>query len=129
MSIKDAWNAQLERSKNNAVYGTHVINGGEYSYLPKGGFKKIRKPLAGAVAEFESGSDIGGRTTLTRVAAGAIIAGPVGAVVGGLFKKDRNRVYVTITFADGEVAVVDAPAKHESKIRDFAAKVNAAATR
>lgn len=129
MGFKDAWNAQMERSKNSAVYGTHVISAGQYSYLPEGGFKKIKKPIAGAVAEYEHGADIGGRTTLTRVAAGAIIAGPVGAVVGGMFKKDRNRVYVTITFPDGAIVVVDGPAKNERKLRDFASKVNAAASR
>lgn len=127
MGFKDAWNAQLDRSRSSAVYGVHRVNRSEYVYLPKGAFKSVRKPVAGASAEFESGADIGGRTTLTRVAAGAIIAGPVGAIVGGMFRKDRNRVYVTISFADGEVAVIDGPARDESKLRAFAAKVNAAA--
>lgn len=129
MGFKDWFSAQQERADANAVYGVHRLNGGDYTYLPQGKFKNIKKPIAGAVAEFESGADVGGRTTLTRVAAGAIIAGPVGAIVGGMFKKDRNRVYVTITFPDGDVVVVDGPAKDESKVRSFAQKVNAAGPR
>lgn len=129
MGFKDWFNAQQERADANAVYGVHRLNGGEYTYLPQGKFKNIKKPIAGAVAEFESGADVGGRTTLTRVAAGAIIAGPVGAIVGGMFKKDRNRVYVSITFADGEVVVLDGPAKDEPKVRAFAHKLNLAAAR
>ena len=129
MGFKDAWNAQMERSKTSALYGIHTVSQGVYSYIPKGQFKKIKKPITGAVAEFESGADVGGRTTLTRVAAGAIIAGPVGAVVGGLFKKDRNRAYVTVTFPDGDVVVIDGPAKDERKLREFAAKTNAASSR
>lgn len=129
MGFKDAWDAQMERSKTAAVYATHTLSGDKYSYLPKGGFKSVKKHIGGAVAEDESGADVGGRTTLTRVAAGAIIAGPIGAIVGGLFKKDRNKCYVTITFPDGDVVVIDGPAKHESKLRDFAAKANTAGQR
>lgn len=117
----------MERSKANAVYGVHRINGDSYVYLPDGAFKQVRKPIAGAVAEYEPGSAVGGRTTLTRVAAGAIVAGPVGAIVGGMFKKDRSRGYVSITFSDGDVVVVDGPLKDESKLRTFATKVNQAA--
>lgn len=126
MGLKDAWNRQMERSKANAVYGVHRINGDTYVYLPEGGFKQVRKPIAGAVAEYEPGSAVGGRTTLTRVAAGAIVAGPVGAIVGGMFKKDRSRGYVSITFPDGDVVVVDGALKDEKKLREFAGKVTAA---
>ena len=77
------------------------------------------------MAEFES-HDFGSRTTLGRVTAGAIMAGPAGAIVGGLFKKDSSRVYVTITFADGEIVVVDAPRKNGPKLQQFARDVSAA---
>ena len=129
MGIKDAWDAQIERSKNSAIYSNHVVNLTTYSYLPIGRFKRIERPVSGLNAEFESGSDVGGRTTLTRVAAGAIIAGPIGAVVGGLFKKDRNRAYVTMTFPDGDIVIVDGPAKDELKLKQFAIKANAISAR
>lgn len=128
MGIKDWYEAQAERHSQSALYGVHKVAKGEYSYLPKGKFKQIRKPIAGAVAEFESGSNNSGATA-TRVITGAILAGPVGAVIGGLFKKQKGRVYVYVTFADGDVAILDGPVKDETKLREFAQKVNAAAIR
>lgn len=112
-----------------ALYDTHKIRKGIYSYLPKGKFAMVKKPVAGAVAQFEMGDDFGSRSTLGRVAAGAIIAGPVGAIMGGMFKKDSTRVYVTITFADGDVVVVDAPRKKGATLQAFARDVNAAGVR
>lgn len=130
MGFKDAWNRQMERSRIEAAYGVHsVTRDGNYRYMPIGSLKQEVRPVAGAVAEYEPGSAIDGRTTLTRVAAGAVIAGPVGAIVGGLFKKDRARGYVTVTFPDGAVAVVDGPLRDEPRMRSFVAKVNEAARR
>ena len=110
--------------KGYAFYGPNTVKKGTFTHLPKGRLKPVKKPVAGAVAEYESGTDAGERTTLTRVAAGAIIAGPVGAIVGGMFKKDRTKGYVTVTFSDGEVIVIDGPLKDESKMREFTQKVN-----
>lgn len=86
--------------------------------------KGVKKPLRGATVTYETGANIGGRTTLTRVGVGASVAGPVGAVVGGMFKKDRNRCYVTVEFPDGEIVVIDGPARDERKLREFAANLN-----
>ncbi len=61
------------------------------------------------------------------MAAGAIIAGPVGAIVGALFRKDRTRAYVTVEWPDGVVFVIDGPRKDAEKMRHFADQVNAAA--
>lgn len=116
--------AQAHQQFNGRFAGVYVLNG-KVSYTGDDR-KLLTKPLGGAVAEFETGADAGSRTTLTRVAAGAIVAGPVGAIVGGMFKKDRNKVYVSITFPDGDVMVVDAPAKDDAKAREFARKINAA---
>lgn len=126
MGLKDWYDAQTERHNDTALYGVHKVAKGEYSYLPQGKFKQIRKSVAGAVAEFESGTE-NSSATVTRVVAGAIIAGPVGAIVGGLFKKQKGRVYVYVTFADGDVVIIDGPVKDESKLRDFTLKINAAA--
>lgn len=86
--------------------------------------KGVKKPLRGSRVTYEAGANVGGRTTLTRVGVGAIVAGPMGAIVGGMFKKDRNRCYVTVEFPDGEIVVVDGPAREEKKIREFAAKLS-----
>lgn len=112
--------ARLEQM---AVYGVHSVKDGSYNYLPEGKFKSVTKPVAGASAEYESGADRK-RPTLTRIGAGAIIAGPVGAVVGGLFQKDRTKGYVTVIFADGDTAIIEGPVKDEAKMRKFAADVN-----
>ena len=124
MGLKEAWSRQVERSRAFAAYGVHSVRDGEYRYLPEGKFKQIRIPVAGAVAEYEAGSSSAGRTTLTRVAAGAIIAGPAGAIVGGLFKKDTSRGYITVTFPDGSVVIADGPLRDEPKMRQFAQRVN-----
>ena len=104
-----------------AVYAGHSAQGDVYIYPAPGGTKF--KTLKGARANFESGSDKS-RPTITRIGAGAIIAGPTGAVIGGLIKKNTTRCYVTTEFLDGEAAIVEGPAKDEAKMRQFAADVN-----
>lgn len=121
--MKESQARAIERGERMAYYGVHSVKDGVYNYLPDGKFKSISKPVAGATAEFESGSDRK-RPTLTRIGAGAIIAGPVGAVVGGLFQKDRSKAYVTVIFEDGDTAIIEGPAKDEAKMRKFAADVN-----
>lgn len=115
-----------ENAKWFTAYGTHSVSKGEYSYLPGGQFKQTKLPVAGAVAEYDAGGNLGKRTTVSRVAAGAVIAGPVGAIVGGLIRKDRSKGYVTVTFETGEVVTLDGPIRDEPKMRQFVTKVNAA---
>lgn len=130
MGIKDAWNRQMERSRIEAAYGVHsVTRDGNYRFLPEGSFKQEVRPVAGAVADYEAGTATGERTTLTRVAAGAILAGPVGAIVGGMFRKDTSLGYITVTFPDGGVVVLDGPLKEEPQMRQFVTKVNAASAK
>lgn len=105
-----------------AVYDKHLIRKGVYQTTTSFGLG-VKRPIAGARAEFESGSDRT-RPTLTRIGAGALLAGPVGAVAGGMFKKDRTKAYVTITFEDGATVIIDGPAKDEKKMREFTAQVN-----
>ena len=125
MGFKDAWNRQMERSRIVAAYGVHsVTRDGNYRWMPEGSLKQQFRPVVGAVAEYEPGSAVGGRTTLTRVAAGAIVAGPIGAILGGMFKKDTSKGYVSVTFPDGDVVVVDGPLSDEPKMRQFVQRVN-----
>ena len=123
MGLKEKWNEARESAKTFAAYGVHSIKNGEYKYLPQGSFKQIKKPLQGASATFELGADKS-RPTLTRVGAGALIAGPAGAVVGALFKKDTSRNYITVIFSDGDTVIIDGPAKDEKKMRLFANRIN-----
>lgn len=105
-----------------ALYGVHSVRKGSYNYLPEGRFKSVTKPVAGATAEFESGADKS-RPTLTRIGAGTILAGPVGALAGGMFRKNTSKCYVTVVFADGDYVIVEGPVKDEAKMRKFAADV------
>lgn len=123
MGFKEKWNAQMERSRIAAAYGVHAIQkNGDYRYLPEGKFKNVVKPVAGAQAIFELGADKS-RPTLTRVGAGALLAGPAGAIVGALFQKDTSRNYITVIFADGDTVIIDGPAKDEKKMRTFAERI------
>lgn len=83
----------------------------------KSGFTK-NYDVAGAVAEFQHGANIGSRVTLTRVAL-------VGIFALGL-KKDRNKIYVLLEFPDGKQELIETKAKNEKAARKFASSVNAA---
>ena len=129
MGIRDAWNASMERSRNHSanlkagIDGTYKLS----SYVTNGEFMAlgVKRRVSGATAEFERGSSHNS-ATLTRVAAGALLAGPAGAIVGGLFKKDKSRVYVVVTFPDGESAIVDGPVSDERELRSFTQVINRA---
>lgn len=116
---RHAKTAKRTEQKLRGALGPHGVRNGFYYE----GFRKA--PIAGATAEFENGADKK-RMTGTRVITGAVLFGPAGAVVGGLLKKNKSKCYVTTTFADGNVAIVEVPVKQERQARDFAAKVNAA---
>lgn len=83
--------------------------------------------IAGAQAEVEASGDMGKRTTATRVITGGVIFGPAGAVVGGLIRKSRNRIFITVTFPNGDTGLIEAPAKQETEARRFAVAINNAA--
>ncbi|WNM27567.1 hypothetical protein RN607_00775 [Demequina capsici] len=123
MGFKDA----VRRSKENAAFqasfeGYRIMNGVLVPRLTSG---NLTVPVGGCTADFDSGES-NQRTTGTRVITGAILAGPVGAIVGGMFKKEKGKVYVTIITADGDAMIVAADRKDAPKARAFAAKVNKA---
>ncbi len=75
---------------------------------------------------------IGGRSTLTRMGTGAIIAGPLGFMVGMAAKKDRKvdtrELYLIVQDHGGGVVVPCNPDQGE-KVRQFALNLMAAARR
>lgn len=126
MGFKDWFKAQNARSKEvsdgiGGHYNEYAVREGNLTW----NFGRVKKPIGGASAEFETGA-ASQSTTLGRVAAGAILAGPAGAIVGGMFKKDRTKAYITVTFADESVVIIEGPAKDESNMRDFTKRINAA---
>lgn len=101
-------------------YAGHRANATEYAGK---GLLGVRKPIAGALAYFESGAEKR-RSTVTRIGSGAVLAGPLGAVGGALLRKDTSKCYVTVVFSDGDSLVIEGPVKDERKMRLFAAGVN-----
>ena len=83
-------------------------------------------PIAGCVAEFEAGDAPAMTTTAGRVAAGLVIAGPVGAIVGGIWKKDQSKSYINVTLADGNMIIADVPSSKSTSAREFVKKINEA---
>lgn len=79
-------------------------------------------------AEVESVGQIRSRATVTRIVGGAIVAGPVGAIVGGLLRKrvDDREVYLLVT---GDTAdwLVPVSSQRGKEARFFAAALNRAA--
>lgn len=82
-------------------------------------------PVAGATAEIEAGDDKS-KTSLARIAAGGLLLGPIGLIVGGMVKKDVSQVYVIVHLADGRAPVARFKKSEIGKARKFADRVNAA---
>lgn len=116
---RERWSKSLNEAQYHALFQGHEVRKGIYRH------RGTKLPIAGASADFESGADKK-RITGTRVITGGILFGPAGAVVGGALRKNKTKCYVTITFADGQNVIIEAPIKEETKARQFAAKVNAA---
>ena len=111
--------ANAEKYKFNTSYEGYSLMADK---LRKGGKSW---PIAGAHAQCDSGASAK-RMTLTRVGTGALVLGPLGAILGGMAKKDRTRVYVLVELSTGEGISFDVPAKDEAKAREFVMKVNGA---
>lgn len=79
-------------------------------------------------ASVEAGGSIDRRTSATRVAAGAVLTGGVGAIVGAIAKKkvDKRELYLVIE-ADEWAELVELKPKHGAQAREFAQKINLAA--
>lgn len=89
----------------------------------KGGGKQVS--MQGAEAEATQGAP-SQRSTLTRMGAGALIAGPIGFVVGAVARKNTSKCYVTIEVPDG-VVIIESKAKDFPDAVAFASAVNRSA--
>lgn len=89
----------------------------------KGGGKSVS--VQGAEAEATQGAP-SQRSTLTRMGAGALIAGPIGFVVGAVARKNTSKCYVTIEVPDG-VVIIEAKANEYPEAVAFANAINRSA--
>lgn len=108
----------------NGRIGQLYISNGKLMYTD--GKKVKRFPIAGCVAEFEPGDAPAMQTTVGRVAAGLVIAGPVGAIVGGVWKKDQSKSYINVVLENGHMLIVDVPSSKATAAREFVARINEA---
>ncbi|GAB3141683.1 hypothetical protein GCM10027057_25660 [Marisediminicola antarctica] len=81
-------------------------------------------PTLGAQASVDVGASTS-RISLTRVAVGGVVAGGLGAVVGGSSRRNTTKCFLTLSTSVGTVVIPYNPAS-ETKARKFAAQVNAA---
>lgn len=88
-----------------------------------------RRRINGARASVEAGASARSRITATRVIGGAAILGPLGAILGGLAKKDESKVFLIIEMGDGTVFTEEVKGRHEGAARKFAGVINTAASR
>ena len=85
--------------------------------------------LKGAQAVLDDTGQTNPRVSFGRVAAGGILFGPAGAIVGAVAKKDPSRVYIHIQLANGTTKEIAVPAKHHAKAHKFTAAINKIANR
>lgn len=74
----------------------------------------IRTPISEVKAKIESEDVLRGQMSAGRVVGGYVLLGPVGALLGGMAKKNKKRIYLTISFSDG-TAVVTAGEEHSRR--------------
>lgn len=115
--------AKLHMKFNGRIGQLYITNG----KLMWNDGKLVKKyPIAGCEAEFEAGDAPAMQTTIGRVAAGLVIAGPVGAIVGGVWKKDQSKSYINVTLADGRMLIADVPSSKATAAREFVSRINEA---
>lgn len=92
------------------------------------GFVRYRgeqQDVASCHATVDTAGSVRDRATLTRVLGGAVVAGPVGAIVGGLLRKrvDERQVLLVVA-GDRYDWVVEVPARLLGEAHRFAGRLN-----
>jgi hypothetical protein len=117
--FQEAGEAYSEFKKSNATFRGLILSG---RTLSKGGKSW---PASECEIVIDTGANVSSRVTGTRVAAGALLAGTAGALIGSIAKKDRSAVYMTITTPD-DMFLEKVSGLEEVKAREFAMKVQRA---
>lgn len=83
-------------------------------------------PARDAKATVDASAAAQSKVGAGRVIGGAILAGPVGALIGAAAKKSTGELFVTIESADGRVAIGSGPSKESAAAITLANAINAA---
>ena len=86
-------------------------------------YKGHEFPTHGARATVDQGG-VKQKVGAGRVVGGAVLAGPVGAVIGGMAKKSKGDISLEVQLADGRVLVATGPVKSLEKAQDVASRIN-----
>lgn len=100
---------------------TWLLRGGKLTV--QAGFKRFHYNLTDCEVELVDGGERQ-RMTVTRIGAGALLAGPVGALIGGMAKKDLSKTFALMSTPDG-VRRLEATGKEAQKAREFMFKFEA----
>jgi|GEM_PF-6493564 len=111
------------KPEKSLAFGFFVLEGETLTH------QKVAYPVRGARATVESAASAKSRMTATRVVGGAVVLGPLGAILGGMAKKDKSKIFLVVEMADGTVFTDQAQARHEATARRFAGAINTAASR
>lgn len=110
------WKKRREARRFNASFGKWKIANGTVHH----GLSSW--PAEECAAVVDTGANIQ-KMSAGRVVFGAVALGPVGAVLGGLAKKNKTRVYMVVT-VPGDSLLEELPVKDEGKAKKFAHAVN-----
>jgi len=83
-----------------------------------------RYPRAGAKAIMDTGAAAQKRMTATRVVGGALVLGPLGAILGGLAKKRTGMIFLTVDLPDGTCLVAGDKAARQKDAAKAMQKIN-----
>jgi hypothetical protein len=125
LGIRSANNEARERQEGVWRFGSFVLDEGviRFGVDSRPVTRSTHAEVAGSVTE-------GRRSTVTRTAAGGVVAGPVGALIGHAAKKKANTssAVLTINGENWTRSVEVAPTQYRDAVR-FAQAVNLAARR
>lgn len=122
-----------ENHQNDAVFMGKGPKGAE-NWSLIGGSLKVQRGLKSTkynVTECHAEYVDGGhrqRMTVTRIGAGALLAGPVGAVIGGMAKKDLSKSWVILVTPDGDRRI-EVKGGQAAKAQEFVFKLEDEAAR
>lgn len=116
--------AQVQKARSKEFpaavqFGTMMLLDGVVYY---GGYAL---PASGSTASIDAGAAGQSQVGAGRVIGGALLAGPVGALVGAAAKKNTGSIYVTVQSEDGQSIVAAGPSKESGAAMALVNAINA----